>query len=170
MDEDESDITEHKADIVALIEKAPLFAELTVDDRKRVLACCSKVILERGAILCSQGEQSTALFILLLGKLAVRIINSPAIATIEPVTSIGEMGVFTGEPRSATVEAMEESALLRLDAGDLNRLIEQNPEIGVKMMRRVIHILSGRVSADNTRIREFQNYIIDREAGGWKTF
>jgi CRP/FNR family transcriptional regulator, cyclic AMP receptor protein len=158
--------TEQRETIIALIEKVPLFADLTADDRKRVLSCCSKLTLAPGDILCSQGERSTSLYILLIGKLAVRIINSPTIATIDPVTSIGEMGVFTGEPRSATVEAMENSALLCLDAGDLNRLIEQNPSIGVKMLRRVIHILSGRVSADNTRIREFQNYIIDRETGG----
>ena len=152
-----------KARMIALIERVPFFADLAAEDRKRVLSLCSKVTLERGDILCSQGEKSTALYILILGKLAVRIINSPAIATIDPVASIGEMGVFTGEVRSATVEAMEKSSLLRLDAGDLNRFIEQNPGVGVTMMRRVIFILSQRLSEDNSRIREFQNYIIDRE-------
>ncbi len=165
MNESATGRPEQKSRLVALMEKVPLFADLAPEDRKRVLSRCAKVTLEPGDILCSQGEASTALYILLFGKLAVRIVNSSAIASIDPVTSIGEMGVFTGEPRSATVEAMEKSALLRLDAGDLNRLIDQNPVMGVKMMRRVIQVLSGRVSADNIRIREFQNFIIDRETG-----
>lgn len=151
------------APLIALIENVPVFADLTAADRKRVLSRCSKLLLEPGGILCEQGEESTALFILLVGKLGVRIRKSATIATIVPVTSIGEMGVFTGESRSATVEAMEKSALLRLDAADLNTLIEENPLIGVKIMRRVIRILSERVSTDNTRIREFQNYIMEKE-------
>ena len=166
MDDAAENISDPKMKLIALIEKVPFFVDLAAEDRQRVLSMCSKVTLNRGDILCSQGEQSTALFILLIGKLAVRIINSPTIATIDPVTSIGEMGVFTGEPRSATVEAMEKSALLRLDAADLNRFIEENPEIGIKVMRRVIRLLSERVNADNTRIREFQNYIIDQETRG----
>lgn len=166
MDDTAAKTSAQKARLITRIEQAPFFAGLSPEDRRQVISRCTKLKLDRGDILCSQGEPSSALYILLIGKLAVRIVNSPAIATIDPVTSIGEMGVFTGEARSATVEAMEKSALLRLDAGDLNRLIEQNPEIGVKMMRKVIQVLSGRMSADNTRIREFQNYIIDRETGG----
>ncbi|MHB9028492.1 MAG: cyclic nucleotide-binding domain-containing protein [Candidatus Latescibacterota bacterium] len=153
---------EQKARLLALIEKVPVFADLTDSERTKVLARCAKVTLESGDILCTQGDESSAMFILLLGKLAVRISRSAAIATLVPVTSIGEMGVFTGEPRSATVEAMEKSALLRLDVADINTLIEQNPSLGVRIMRRVIHILAERVSTDNTRIREFQNYLIER--------
>jgi CRP-like cAMP-binding protein len=150
-----------KERLLALIEKVPVFVDLTSSERSNVLARCTKVTLECGDILCAQGEESSAMFILLLGKLAVRISRSAPVATLVPITSIGEMGVFTGEPRSATVEAMEKSALLRLEAAEMNSLIEQNPSLGVRIMRRVIRILAERVSTDNARIREFQNYLID---------
>jgi len=45
----------------------------------------------------------------------------------------------------------------------MNRLIEGSPEHGVSIMRRVIKILAERVTADNTRIREFQNYLIEHD-------
>ena len=146
-----------------MIERIPVSSDLPLEGRRRILALCSKVTLEAGETLCRQGEKSNAMFILLVGKLAVRIENSATIASVVPVTSIGEMGVFTGEPRSATVEAMERSALLRLSAEDMNRLIEGSPEHGVSIMRRVIKILAERVTADNTRIREFQNYLIEHD-------
>lgn len=164
MPDDKINKSAQKERIIALIEKVSIFSDLAADDRRRLLSACTKVTLKTGDILCSQGGESTAMFILLFGKLAVRITNSPVIATIDPVTSIGEMGVFTREPRSASVEAIEESALLRLAAEDLNRFIEQEPGIGVKIMRKIIRILADRVSADNTRIREFQNYIVDRDS------
>lgn len=165
MDGTERRERESRTGAASLIERVPIFADLTREDRDRVLARCTKMILEKGEPLCTQGGESSAMFILLIGKLAVRIRKSATIATIAPVTSIGEMGVFTGEPRSATVEAMEKSALLRLSAADLNTLIEEHPLIGVRIMRRVIRTLAERVNTDNVRIREFQNYLIERDGG-----
>ncbi len=165
MDETNRRHRETRSGVDALIERVPIFAGLTGEDRKQVLTRCTKLTMETGDTLCAQGDVSDSLFILLIGKLAVRIRNSATIATITPVSSIGEMGVFTGEPRSATVEAMEKSALLRLSAKDLDILIERDPALGVRLMRRVIRILADRVSTDNARIREFQNYLIEREGG-----
>lgn len=166
MNSPESAQEESRARLLALIERIPIFSGLSAEDRTGILRLCTKITLDKGDILCNQGDVSDAMFILLVGKLAVRIANSSTIASIVPVTSIGEMGVFTGEPRTATVEAMEKSALLRLGAADLNGLIESRPTLGVSVMRKVIHTLSERVSADNIRIREFQNYLIELETGG----
>jgi CRP-like cAMP-binding protein len=154
---------EQKAKLLALIERIPIFSDLTLEGRRAILSLCSKLTLEEGEVLCRQGDPSDSMYILLVGMLAVRIVNSATIASIVPVTSIGEMGVLTGEPRSATVEAMQPSALLRLSAEDVNALIENHPEIGVMILRRVIRILAERVAADNVRIREFQNFLLERE-------
>jgi len=162
----ESAQEESRSQLLALIERIPIFSGLSAEDRTGILRLCTKTTLDKGDILCNQGDVSDAMFILLVGKLAVRIANSATIASIVPVTSIGEMGVFTGEPRTATVEAMEKSALLRLGTADLNGLIESRPALGVSVMRKVIRTLSERVSADNIRIREFQNYLIELETGG----
>ena len=153
---------DQKAKLLALFERIPIFSGLNVEERTDILRLCSKVSLEQGGTLCRQGEASDSMFILLFGKLAVRIDDATTVATIDPITSIGEMGVFTAAPRTATVEAMERSALLRLGAEDLNRLIESRPSLGVAVMRKVISILSERVTADNVRIREFQNYIFEK--------
>jgi CRP-like cAMP-binding protein len=152
-----------KTKLLELMVRIPIFSGLPLEGCGRILALCSKVTLEAGKTLCRQGDRSDSMYILLFGKLSVRIRNSAAIAFINPVTSIGEMGMFTGEPRSATVEAMERSALLRLSTDGMNRLIKSYPELGVNIMRKVIKILSARVTEDNTRIMEFQNYLIEHE-------
>ena len=163
MNDDSDKKPEQRSRLLQLVEKIPIFSDLSLDNRNKILALCSKTVLDKGETLCVLGDESSALYLLLMGKLAVKVHNS-TVATIDPVTSIGEMGVFTGEPRSATVEAMEKSAILTLKKEDLDRLIEADPEIGVKIMRRVIGILSGRVSSDNIRIREFQNYLLDENS------
>ena len=82
---------------------------------------------------------------------------------LEIARTIGEMGVFTGEPRSATVQAVKTSALLILKSSEMNALIRRDTEFGVRIMSKVIRILSERISADNFRIQEFQKYIISQE-------
>ncbi len=163
MDNHEKTQAEQKKKLIDFIRKIPIFADLQPHYLQLVLSKCSKLTLYEKDILCAQGDPSDSMFILLKGKLAVRIKRSVPIATIYPGTSIGELGVFTGEPRSATVEVMEKAALLRLEKTDIDTLIENDPEFGVILMRRVIRILAERITEDNVKIREFQNYIIDQE-------
>jgi len=47
------------------------------------------------------------MYILLSGELAVLNGQGRRVATIKPVTTIGELGLITSQPRSATVEALQ---------------------------------------------------------------
>ena len=100
-DESERKRAELKARLVTFLQKIPLFEDLPPSTLRMVLSISTKVSLDKGAALCKKGDQSDAMFILLSGKLSVMGSGSEPIATIEPVSSIGEMGVFTGELRSA---------------------------------------------------------------------
>ena len=163
MKEEEKARAEQKVRLLQFIQKIPVFSNLSLYKAKIILSLCSKLVLNEGDILCKQGDESNSMFILLQGKLGVKIKHSAPIATIYPVSSIGEMGVFTGEPRTATVEALEKSNLLCLKRIDIEKLIERDNHFGISIMRKVIQILSERICEDNVKIREFQNYIIVQE-------
>ena len=163
MKEEEKARAEQKMKLVIFIQKIPVFSTLSPYKAKLILSLCSKIVLQEGNILCKQSDSSDSMFILLQGKLAVKIKNSVTLATIYTVSSIGEMGVFTGEQRTATVEAMEKSSLFCLQKSDLDKLIEKDHQFAVKIMRKVIEVLSERITEDNVKIREFQNYIIRQE-------
>ena len=152
-----------KARLVSLLKKIPLFSDLPPSRLRKVLSICSKETLDEGEILCSKGDESNEMYILLMGQLAVKIDDSTPIAIINPVNCIGEMGVFTGEPRSATVLAVQKSALLCLKKYELLTLIGKEPEFGVTIMSKIIKILSDRITANNIRIQEFQSYLISQE-------
>ena len=95
--------------------------------------------------------------------MSVKVGDTAPVATIEPINSIGEMGVFTGEPRTAYVQAMQKSALLMVSRKDMNNLIRRDTDFGVKIMSKVIRILAERIGSDNKRMQEMQNYIISQE-------
>jgi CRP-like cAMP-binding protein len=50
---------------------------------------------------------------------------------------IGEMGVFIGAPRSATVTALEDLETLQLDATSLKTTFEENAAVLLAIMRLV---------------------------------
>jgi CRP/FNR family transcriptional regulator, cyclic AMP receptor protein len=163
MKEEEKARAEQKVQLLQFVKKIPIFSDLSMYKAKLILSFCSKRVLQKGEILCHQGCKSGSMFILLSGKLGVLIKGSGNVATINPVSSIGEMGIFTGEMRTATVKALENSFLLELNKSDIERLIEKDSHFGLNIMKKVIHILSERISSDNVKISKYQNYAISRE-------
>ena len=155
---------EQKVRLVVFLKKIPLFSDFPTSTLRKILLLCSKVTLEAGEILCKEGAASDSMYILLSGKLQVNIRSSDVpVATIDPVSSIGEMGVFTGETRSATVIATQKSALFSLKKGSLNIFISKDPDFGVRIMSKVIKTLSERIAADNIKMQGFQKYMISKE-------
>ena len=154
---------EMKARLVSFLKKIPLFSDLSSTSNRKILSVCSKITLNEGEILCKIGEESNSMFILLYGRLSILLQDAVPITFIDPVSSIGEMGVFTGEPRSATVMAVKDSGLLRLRKSDLNAFIRTEPRFGINIMSKVIEILADRIKTHNIRIKEFQNYIISED-------
>src|SRR6202011_2060773 len=52
-----------------------------------------------------------------------------AVATIEAPSFFGEMGLMTGEPRTADVVALTAVECYRLDKPGLQRILEERPEV-----------------------------------------
>ena len=149
--------------LMGILGKIPIFADLNERYKRLILSVSKRINIKKGSVLCREGDVSDSMYILLFGKLSVSIKGSGTIATINPIGTIGEMGVFTDEKRSASVIAMTDCALMLIRADDINRLIEKETAFGNRIMRKVIRIMADRIQGHNARIREFQNYIMSLE-------
>lgn len=163
MDREQKEKIQQKVKLLHFIKRIPIFAELSEYHAKLILTICNKVVVPERGILCHKCDVSDSMFILLVGKLVVKIDDSTVVSTINPISSIGEMGVFTGEGRSANVEAVEKCNLLMLSKRDIDTLINRDAKFGVTIMRKVIKILSQRIADDNIRISQFKNYVVSNE-------
>ena len=93
---------------------------------------------EKSTIICKEGEDSNELFILLKGRLRVTIGQGTLLTYIEPMTLVGEIGVFTDKKRTATVMAYEKSTLMKISKADLFRLFNSNCSMSVRVLINVI--------------------------------
>ena len=66
---------------------------------------------------------------------------------------VGEMGVFDGEPRSATCKAFTDMEVAVLDKDALAKLISQEPAVGCKLLAAILQRTSGRLRATNKKLR-----------------
>ena len=97
--------------------------------------------LDKGQILFTEGERSDSVLVLLSGRLKVLRYSQDGdpfiINTIVPGDSIGEVGVFSKSPRSATIQASEASEVLELSATAIMDLIAKRPAACIALLERV---------------------------------
>jgi len=89
--------------LIGVMQKVPLFGDLSPTQLKRVLSICEQKSYRPGRVLCRLGGESDRMFILLSGSVEIRGASGAALIGETAITTIGEAGMLTGEPRSATV-------------------------------------------------------------------
>jgi len=108
-----------------------------------------------GSVIYRQGDAGDSLCLLLRGRLHVRF-REPEdgaerlLAEIAPGEAVGEIGLLTGNVRSATVVAVRDSLMVQIDAPTFERLAEHHPEL----LRRLSKVVVDRL-AQRSRMRRF---------------
>jgi len=80
-----------------------------------------------------QGELGEQFYIIKSGRVEVTAHNehgqSTVVRTMGPGDFFGEISLLTGEPRSATVTALEDAEMLVINKEDMRCMLEQNHEL-----------------------------------------
>ncbi len=135
-------------------EKAPEFIVSLV---KRV----KPIHLKKGDVLYRQGEPGTGMHILVAGRLQVRIaadIGGPerVVAQLGRGEIVGEIALFTGRGRAATVVAMRDTALGFLTREDFESVMIHHPAAQLHVSNYIIERLleaQRRINADRNPVR-----------------
>jgi CRP-like cAMP-binding protein len=151
-------------DMRDIVRRIPIFRGFTPPQTDRVLEVCEKFSAPKGHCLFREGDSSTEMYILLNGHLRVVTATGAEIATIWEMGLVGEMGVLTDQPRSATVLADEDSELLCIRGDDLVRVIEADKDTGYRIYQNMTHVLCERLR-DNNILLEQQYLILEDLAG-----
>jgi NTE family protein len=98
-----------------------------------------------GQTLIEQGEPGDSLYLIVSGRLRAyvrRADNSQRmVREMARGEIIGEIAMYANEPRSATVVAIRDSVLVRLDKEPFDRLIALSPQVSLALTRQIVHRL-----------------------------
>ena len=141
-------------DLMQIVQKIEVFRDLESGQVQRVLRVCELTSFEVGQRVYTAGELSRDMFILLAGKLAVTGTGGEAFGEILPGSSTGEMGLFAGCPRSATVTATGASTGLVIPKDDLFALIEQDAKMQIRILQNLLNTICRRLMSANVCIED----------------
>ncbi|MDP2007757.1 MAG: cyclic nucleotide-binding and patatin-like phospholipase domain-containing protein [Rubrivivax sp.] len=98
-----------------------------------------------GQQLMTQGEPGDCMYLSISGRLrAYQRDDSGAERTVRDMARgqvIGEMALYTDEPRSASVVAVRDSVLVRLDKPGFDALLARSPQVSVALTRQIVQRL-----------------------------
>ncbi len=134
--------------------RVPLFSELGRRDLRKLAQTAVERRYKAGDTILEEGEKAVAFFVLIEGRAeVVRGIATqhPHRLTVnEPGSFFGEMGLLDGEPRAATVKALDDCVCLVLSRWDFVGELRTNPTMAVAMLP----VLSRRIRELDSRIDE----------------
>ncbi len=112
-----------------LLSNLPLFKPFPVEEAIGLSRSSVERKFGMGEEVTTEGRSGTSFYVVVSGRLSVRVGTPPKeIATLERGAAFGEMSLLTGEPRSATVIAMEDCTLLEMGREVFARHLEAHPE------------------------------------------
>ena len=121
-----------------MLKNVPIFSELGRRDIERL----GKLMVPRnvgaGEVIIKEGDQAAGFFIISKGKVevvqGVDGSNPERLAELGPGEFFGEMALFEGFPRNATVRATEDTECLAMTRWDFTAEMKNHPEIAVGMV------------------------------------
>jgi len=135
---------EEKA-IGRLLSSVPLLSALDAPSLAALDAELKRVNVPGGQTLFRENDIADALYVVMSGCLGVSVSDGHGcdtlVSRIVAGETVGEMGILDGGFRSATVEALRDTELLRLDKSSCERLVEQYPRSMLSLMSLLVRRL-----------------------------
>ncbi|HSI89148.1 MAG TPA: mechanosensitive ion channel family protein, partial [Pyrinomonadaceae bacterium] len=123
---------EYAERVAEQIAKVQIFEPLSDEELERLSRSSKKRIFAPGEKIVRRGQEGSSMFIITRGGVKILIPASEGVRTVGHLGTndfFGEMSLLTGEPRSATVAAEEETEVLEIRSSALKPILEQNPTL-----------------------------------------
>ncbi len=115
-----------------------------------LVALCRRFEARPGDIIARQGEPANSMHFILEGRVGILVDTGDGrtvrVRSLGRHTTIGEMGLISGRPRSATIQAEAASVLYELTAEHFNAIKREQPALGQALLSYVIAVMTERLS------------------------
>lgn len=109
-----------------------IFAPLSADETTMLAQAAESHVFAPGETVIRAGDPGESMFVVHKGKVRVQVNENGrprTVATLNEGDFFGEMALFTGEPRTANVLALEETEVLEIGHAAMKRVFDTNPDL-----------------------------------------
>jgi small-conductance mechanosensitive channel len=109
-----------------------IFAPLSNEQMAQLAAASTSHVFAPGELVIRAGDEGSSMFVVHNGRVSVQISDNGkprTVATLNEGDFFGEMALFTGEPRTANVVALEETEVLEISHQAMKQLFDTNPDL-----------------------------------------
>lgn len=134
-----------------------MFVQIHPDDLKVASGYFSIVDVAKDNPIFREGDAGTFMCIIHYGQVSIQKTDSEGkqveVATLRKGRAFGEMAVLDGERRSASCIAAQDCKLLNLGKDSLEKMLNEAPKVGAKIIRVLAVSMSKRLRmADGQRV------------------
>ncbi len=118
--------------IVERLSAVDIFAPLSADETSVLAHAAVRHVFAPGETVIRAGDPGSSMFVVHKGRVQVQVNENGrprTVATLNEGDFFGEMALFTGEPRTANVLALEETEVLEIGHAAMKRVFDTNPDL-----------------------------------------
>ena len=150
---DEETLDEYLNSTSERLSGIPIFAPLSDEELEKLAAASKDRVYAPGEAIVRRGQEGNSMFVITRGSVEVQILQGTEVKTINTLRDsdyFGEMSLLTGEPRTATVVAIEETQVVQINKSALKPIFEANPEL----VKSICELVEERRLLLNTEVEE----------------
>ncbi len=129
--------------IVERLAAVDIFAPLSVQETGMLAQAATSHIFAPGETVIRAGDPGSSMFVVHNGRVCVQVSENGRPRTVAMLSEgefFGEMALFTGEPRTANIVALEETEVLEIGHAAMKQVFETNPDL----VESLSHIIAER--------------------------
>jgi len=133
------------------------FKTLSDDELSSFLGFCENKKVAAGDTLWQEGDSDNYAAFILSGKLGIKKKTAfegkyMIVGTFDNGTVVGELCLLTDQPRSVTAIVIESVDLVMLSSVNFEKLIIEQPLLGLKLLKHIFMVTSRRLKGSYDRI------------------
>ena len=142
-----------------MLKRSDVFGGLTDDQVGRILELARPQVFAEGATIVEEDQKGSSCYFITSGRVDIEIrppfagARMQKIATIKSGEVFGELSLVDGFLRSATARAIEPTEVMAFENTAMEKLMEQDPRIGYRVMKNIANVLAARIRTTNMKLR-----------------
>ncbi len=145
-----------------MLRKVPMFSKLELSKLKLLAFTSERCTFDASEVLFEAGDAPDGAYVIMEGAVEI-VAETEAGPVVEGVLGtnelVGELGVLTSSPRSATIRARDRLVALRITGEMFLKLLAENPEVALDVMRQ----LSEKLVRSHEQFVELQRRLLNSE-------